>query len=77
MLKKSCSLPVLPVYFQVLAASEELLRNNRIGYTQSLGIDALRKRIAQYYSESFTDKNGQPLEVSRSFRRRRAGCGGE
>lgn len=47
----------------MLASSEELLRTNRIGYTQALGIDVLRKRISQYYRDTFTDAHGQALEV--------------
>mgnify|MGYP003639566643 FL=1 len=36
----------------VIAAAEAALRGDRLGYTEALGIDPLRARIAQYYRDT-------------------------
>ena len=36
----------------VIAAAQQALVNDRLGYTEALGIDPLRRRIAQYYSDA-------------------------
>jgi aspartate/methionine/tyrosine aminotransferase len=37
---------------KVIAAAQHALINDKLGYTEALGIDPLRRRIAQYYSET-------------------------
>lgn len=37
----------------VIAAAHEALRNDRLGYTDALGVPALRERIARYYRERY------------------------
>tara|TARA_Y100001934_G_scaffold268378_1_gene350330 strand:- start:893 stop:2044 length:1152 start_codon:yes stop_codon:yes gene_type:complete len=36
----------------VIAAAQQALVNDRLGYTEALGIDPLRRRIAKYYSDA-------------------------
>ncbi len=51
---------------KVLKSAEHHLRTNRLGYTNSQGIEPLRKRIAQHYAERYTKDQGVacvPLQV--------------
>mgnify|MGYP003685165295 CR=1 FL=1 len=51
---------------KVLKQAETQLRSNRLGYTNSQGIEPLRKRIAHHYAERYTKKEGEsdvPLQV--------------
>lgn len=35
----------------MLSSAEDFLRSNRLGYTNALGVDPLRGRIARFYKE--------------------------
>ena len=43
-----------PAPSAVLAAADKALKDGRIGYTNTLGLDALRRRIAQFYFEHYS-----------------------
>lgn len=45
--------PGAPAPKAVLAAAAEMLERGRLGYTEALGIRALRERIAQHYHEAY------------------------
>ena len=58
--------PGAPAPTPVLAAAAEALRNGRVGYTEALGVRALRERIARYYRET----HGIDVPTSRVARAR-------
>ena len=45
--------PSDPAPAAVLEAADKALKDGRIGYTNTLGLDALRQRIAQFYFEHY------------------------
>jgi aspartate/methionine/tyrosine aminotransferase len=45
--------PGAPAPKPVLAAAAEVLRNGRLGYTEALGVRALRERIARHYRDAY------------------------
>ncbi len=45
--------PATPAPRSALAAAEAALRSDRLGYTDALGIPALRERIAAFYAERY------------------------
>ena len=45
--------PGTPAPKAVLAAAEAALRGERLGYTDALGVPALRERIARHYQETY------------------------
>lgn len=45
--------PGAPAPTPVLAAAQEVLSHGRLGYTEALGVRALRQRIAQHYGDAY------------------------
>jgi aspartate/methionine/tyrosine aminotransferase len=45
--------PGAPAPGPVLAAAQETLRHGRLGYTEALGVRALRERIARHYRDAY------------------------
>ncbi len=45
--------PSAPTPLSIRAAVSRALEHGRIGYTQSLGMDSLRARIARHYAEAY------------------------
>lgn len=45
--------PSAPPPRRVIEAAEKALRTDRIGYTESMGLPALRERIARHYDETY------------------------
>jgi len=45
--------PGAPAPQPVLAAAREVLRHGRLGYTEALGVRALRHRIAEHYRDAY------------------------
>jgi aspartate/methionine/tyrosine aminotransferase len=46
--------PGAPAPKPVLEAAAEVLRDGRLGYTEALGVRALRQRIAQHYRDAYS-----------------------